>query len=123
MVKLSASYSFKTAEEALENIMAISQNKVTPAMKNFLTTSLPATKSSKKQKFLLGIADPNMGREIFEETGITATTNDSVRELMRGIRTHFVKIMKKIEEEDVRKASLGLGHSFSRTKCATDVNR
>ena len=94
MVKLSASYSFKTAEEALENIMAISQNKVTPAMKNFLTTSLPATKSSKKQKFLLGIADPNMGREIFEETGITATTNDSVRELMRGIRTHFVKIMK-----------------------------
>jgi len=35
-----------------------------------------------------------MGREIFEETGITATTNDSVRELIRGIRTHFVKIMK-----------------------------
>jgi len=64
-----------------------------------------------------------MGREIFEETGITATTNDSIRELIRGIRTHFVKIMKKIEEEDVRKASLGLGHSFSRTKCATDVNR
>jgi len=72
---------------------------------------------------LLGIADANMGREIFEETGVTATTNDSVRELIRGIRTHFVKIMKKVEEEDVRRAQLGLGHSFSRTKCATDVNR
>ena len=48
MVKLSASYSFKTAEEALENIMAVAQNKVTPTLKNFLTTSLPATKSSKK---------------------------------------------------------------------------
>lgn len=94
MVKLSSSHSFKTAEEALENIMAISQNKVTPVLKNFLTTSLPATKSSKKQKFLLGIADASMGREIFEETGITATTNDSIRELVRGIRTHFVKIMK-----------------------------
>jgi hypothetical protein len=35
-----------------------------------------------------------MGREIFEETGITATTSDSVKELLRGIRTHFVKIMK-----------------------------
>jgi len=46
-----------------------------------------------------------------------------VRELIRGIRTHFVKIMKKVEEEDVRRAQLGLGHSFSRTKCATDVNR
>jgi len=72
---------------------------------------------------LLGIADANMGREIFDETGVTATTSDSVRELIRGIRTHFVKIMKKVEEEDVRRAQLGLGHSFSRTKCATDVNR
>ena len=94
MVKLSSSHPFKTAEEALDNIMAITQNKVTPVLKNFLVTNLPSTKSSKKQKFLLGIADANMGREIFEETGVTATTNDSVRELIRGIRTHFVKIMK-----------------------------
>lgn len=84
-------------------------------LKNFLTTSLPATKSSKKQKFLLGIQDANMGREIFEETGITATTSDSVKELLRGIRTHFVKIMKKIEDEDIKKAQLGLGHSYSRS--------
>lgn len=56
-----------------------------------------------------------MGREIFEETGITATTSDSVKELLRGIRTHFVKIMKKIEDEDIKKAQLGLGHSYSRS--------
>ena len=29
----------------------------------------------------------------------------------------------EIDEDDVRKAQLGLGHSFSRTKCASDVNR
>jgi hypothetical protein len=41
--------------------MAISQLKVTNTLKTFLTTHLPATKSSKKQKFLLGISDPKMG--------------------------------------------------------------
>ena len=61
MVKLSAYQPFTTAEEALENITMISQNKVTSVLKNFLTTHLPATKSSKKQKFLLGIVDPKMG--------------------------------------------------------------
>ena len=29
----------------------------------------------------------------------------------------------EVDEDDVRKAQLGLGHSFSRTKCASDVNR
>jgi len=60
---------------------------------------------------------------IFQETGITASYNESIAELERGIRTHFVKIMKKIEDEDMRRAQLGLGHSYSRQKCATDVNR
>ena len=122
MVKLSASHSFKTAEEALENIMAISQNKVTPTLKNFLTTSLPATKSSKKQKFLLGIADANMGREIFEETGITATTNDSIRELIRGIRTHFVKIMKsksKLARYRLFSLTVAFKHTKQRSKRRT----
>ena len=94
MVTLVASHSFKTAEEALDNIMDIKDNKISSQLKNFLTTNLPATKSSKKQKFLLGITDANMGREIFEQTGFTATTSESIKELLRGIRTHFVKIVK-----------------------------
>lgn len=123
MVKLSAYQPFKTAEEALENIMTIKDNKVTETLKNFLSSKLPATKSSKKQKFLLGVAEPKMGPEIFAATGISATCGESITELLRGIRTHFVKILKKVEEEDIRKAQLGLGHSFSHNKCATDVNR
>lgn len=61
MVKLSAFQPFQTAEEALENISAITKNKVHETLKNFLITNLPATKSSKKQKFLLGISEPFMG--------------------------------------------------------------
>ena len=94
MVKLAAYQPFTTAEEALENIMAIRDLKVTPTLKNFLVTYLPATKSSKSQKFLLGIADPKMGQEVFSETGITASFNESISELNRGLRTHFVSLMK-----------------------------
>ena len=93
-VSIAAYQPFKTAEEALENIQAVAHNKVSPTLKNFLTTHLPATKSSKKQKFALGICDPRLGQEIFQETGITASYNDTTVELMRGIRTHFAKIIK-----------------------------
>ena len=48
MVSLVAYQPFKTAEEALENIMDTIEVKVSSTLKNFLTTHLPATKSSKK---------------------------------------------------------------------------
>ena len=123
MVKLAAFQPFQTAEEALENITLITQNKVSKTLQSFLTTNLPATKSSKKQKFLLGVSDPKMGQEVFGETGFTASFNESIEELYRGIRTHLPKLLKKVTEDDTKKAQLGLAHSYSRQKCATDVNR
>ena len=79
-------------------------------LKNFLISNLPATKSSKKQKFLLGIADPKLGQEIFSETGFTASFNESIEELMRGIRAHLPKLLKKLSDEDMTRAQLGLAH-------------
>ena len=77
----------------MENIQAVASPKVTSTLKNFLTTYLPATKSSKKQKFALGISDPKLGPELFSETGITAVHNDTTMEMIRGIRTHYAKII------------------------------
>lgn len=34
-----------------------------------------------------------------------------------------MRCLLDLSEKDVKQAQLGLGHSFSRTKCATDVNR
>jgi nucleolar protein 56 len=93
-VTIAAYQPFKTAEEALENIQSVAHNKVSSTLKSFLTTHLPATKSSKKQKFALGISDARLGQEIFAETGITASFNETTVELMRGIRMHFSKIIK-----------------------------
>ena len=63
MVKLVAYQPFKTAEEALENITSITKCEVSKTLKAFLTTHLPATKSSKNQKFKLGISDVKLGKE------------------------------------------------------------
>lgn len=123
MIKLAAFTPFTTAEEALENITSIAHNKVPGTLKNFLISNLPSTKSSKKQKFLLGIADPKLGSIIFEETGITASFNESIEELLRGIRQHLPKLLKKMSDEDMTRAQLGLAHQYSREQCATDVNR
>ncbi len=91
--KLVGSHPFKTAEEALDNIKAIGAPKITTTLKNFLTTYLPATKSSKKQKFALGISDAKLGPELFQETGITAIHNDTTMEMIRGIREHYAKLI------------------------------
>ena len=110
MVKLAAFQPFQTAEEALQNITLVAKNQVPETLKNFLVSNLPATKSSKKQKFLLGIAEPKFGQEIFSETGVTASYNESIEELIRGIRTHITKLLKKLSDEDMTRAQLGLAH-------------
>lgn len=71
----------------------------------------------------MGISDAKLGPELKTETGITAIHNDTTMEMIRGIRTHYSKIVGSLTDDDVKKAQLGLGHSFSRSKCATDVNR
>lgn len=84
---------------------------------------MPAVKSSKKQKFQLGICEPKLGAEISNETGITASYNETIQEMIRGCRTHFHKILKKLKDDEVKRAQLGLAHSYSRARCAQDVNR
>jgi nucleolar protein 56 len=61
LVKMKAYQPFKTAEEALENIFAVSRNEVTETLQEFLQNYLPKVKSKKKQKFQLGIADTRVG--------------------------------------------------------------
>jgi len=88
-----------------------------------LLKNLPAVKSSKKQKFQLGICDPKLGAEITSEAGIAASYNETIAELIRGCRMHFNKILKKLKDDEVKRAQLGLAHSYSRNRCAQDVNR
>ena len=46
-----------------------------------------------------------------------------VPEILRGIRTHFAKLVKGLTEKTSTKAQLGLGHAYSRAKVKFNVNK
>jgi nucleolar protein 56 len=61
LIKMKAYQPFKTADEALDNIFAVSKGECTETLQEFLTSYLPKVKTKKKQKFMLGIADKTLG--------------------------------------------------------------
>jgi len=54
---------------------------------------------------------------------LTPETSEAVADLLRGLRTHGGKLLKGLQEGDVERAQLGLGHAYSRSKVKFSVNR
>lgn len=118
LVKLKAILPFKSAENALEQINAISEGQCTPFLGNWIKNMFP-----KKKGVTLGVIDANVGNAISETLGITCKCNELTRELIRGIRLHFVRYIKAMKPADLLQAQLGLGHSYSRSKVKFNVHR
>lgn len=116
-VSLHAWIPFKDAEEALAQVNAISAGTVTDVLTNFLEMNLP----KKKKACQLGVYDAELGKEL--STTYKIIHGQTVRELLRGCRLHFSKLVKNLNEVDLEKARLGLGHSFSRNRMQLDPNR
>jgi nucleolar protein 56 len=73
---------------------------------------------------VLAVSDPNLAASIKAGTGIPCDASPDVAlELIRGIRLHAGKLLKGLQEDDITKAQLGLGHSYSRAKLKFNVNR
>jgi len=125
MVKLKAFCPFTSAENALENINAISEGEVTPMLANFLEQNLPKVKktSEEKAKVVLGVQEAKLGSAISEGLGIKCKSDELVQELLRGIRLHFLRFMKAIKPAELHQAQLGLGHTYSRAKVKFNVHR
>lgn len=60
---------------------------------------------------------------IKEELKIDCAVKDVSSDILRGIRQHAAKLLKGLQEEDLTKAQLGLGHAYSRAKLKFNVNR
>ncbi|CAN0242669.1 unnamed protein product, partial [Phaeothamnion confervicola] len=90
-VKLKAFQPFTTAENALENMNAISEQMVTNDLKYFLEMNLPKVKKSKAAGFQLGCIEPALASAIQEATEVPCRADDTVREILRGVRLHFAK--------------------------------
>jgi len=117
IVGLHAWTPFKEAAEALEQVNAIAAGTATEMLTGFLEMNLPKS----KKKYQLGIYDPELAKALSDTFSVTHGQN--VRELMRGCRQHFGRLVKDLNELDLDKARLGLGHSFSRSRMQFDPNR
>lgn len=49
--------------------------------------------------------------------------SEKAQDIIRGIRLHASKLLPSLGEDDLAKAQLGLGHSYSRSKVKFNVNR
>lgn len=112
---------FKTAVAALENINSISEGVVPSDLQLFLDSTVP--KASKKEKVVLGIAEPKLGASITEALGIKCDHTGVVPEIIRGIRFHFSNLVKGFSPKSSGIAQLGLGHSYSRAKVKFNIHR
>lgn len=123
VAKLTAFKPFGNAADALEQINAISESNLTDELKNFVSMNLPKVKDVKKAKFQLGTAEPKLGAAIQEATQVPCVCNEFIGELLRGIRMHFTRFLDNLKDTDLRRAQLGLAHSYSRAKVKFNVNK
>ncbi|KZF21934.1 pre-rRNA processing nucleolar protein-like protein Sik1 [Xylona heveae TC161] len=125
MVKLLSFAPFQGAAQALENANDVSEGIASEYLRSLLEVNLP--KAGKKKKIVLGVTDKNLAGSIKSafpsvecETG---DTSEVVQDLLRGIRFHAPKLLKQLQEGDVERAQLGLGHAYSRAKVKFSVQK
>lgn len=80
-------------------------------------------KSTKKTAVRLAVSETGLASSIKSDLSIDCDTSERSLELIRGIRLHASKLLKGLQTDDLMKAQLGLGHSFSRAKVKFNVNR
>ena len=103
----------------------VSEGVLSEYLRSVLELNLP--KPSKKKKIVLGVSDKNLAGSIKASfPGVeceTGETSEVVADLLRGIRLHAPKLLKSLQEGDVERAQLGLGHAYSRAKVKFSVQK
>ncbi|KAL8959964.1 MAG: hypothetical protein Q9193_003255 [Seirophora villosa] len=125
MVKLMSFAPFPGAAQALENANEVSEGIATEFLISLLEVNLP--KAGKKHKVTLGVSDKNLAGSIKAAfPGLeceTADTSEIVQDMLRGVRQHASKLLKQLQDGDVERAQLGLGHAYSRARVKFSVQR
>ena len=72
------------------------------SLQAFLETNLPVVSKKKKKKkkkkgqFKLGVVATNLAQAIKAELGISCITDETVKEISRGIRLHLSSFIKRL---------------------------
>jgi nucleolar protein 56 len=113
------------AAQALENVNDISEGIASEYLVSLLEVNLP--KAGKKNKITLGVSEKNIAGSIKAAfPGIECETGDTsgiVADMLRGVRQHAPKLLKQLQEGDVERAQLGLGHAYSRARVKFSVQK
>lgn len=103
----------------------MSEGVLSEYLRSNLELNLP--KPSKKKKVVLGVSDKNLAGSIKASfPGVdceTGETSEVVADLLRGLRFHAGKLLKGLQEGDVERAQLGLGHAYSRARVKFSVQK
>lgn len=89
------------------------------SLRAFLDQNLP----KKGSKLTLGVVDPKIGTAIQTEMGTPCASNETILEIVRGIRLHMARFVNGLADGNLERAQLGLAHSYSRAKVKFNVHR
>ncbi|KAF1946563.1 Nop domain-containing protein [Clathrospora elynae] len=116
---------FQGTQDALAEINDISEGILSDFLRATLETNLP--KAGKKKTITLGVSEKNLAGSIkasFPNLSCeTSDTSEVVSDLLRGLRQHSGKLIKKLQPGDIDRSILGLGHAYSRSKVKFSVQK
>merc|ERR1712184_58531 len=110
-VSLQDFHKFFDTTEALASSTAISEGKMDKTLKSFLKSAL-----KKHPNNQLGVIDAKLAKSIKEKLQVDVTSDASVQEIARGIRSQLSNLMTDVSDKDLSHMVLGLSHSLSRYK-------
>ncbi|KAN0059876.1 Nucleolar protein 58 [Thecaphora frezii] len=124
LLKLSAIHRFTSTAEAVEDISALNEGKMSKSLKKFLTEEIVDAADGKgKAKENLIVAESKLASTIAKKLGIQVTYDSELLDLYRGIRENLASLLSSssssdgsLDPRDLNTMSLGLSHSLSRYK-------
>ncbi|EST05623.1 Nop domain protein [Kalmanozyma brasiliensis GHG001] len=120
LLKLSAIHRFTNTAEAVEDISAINEGKMSKSLKKFLTDEIVDGKGKDKENLI--VAESKLASTIAKKLGIQVTYDSELLDLYRGIRENLAALLssstggESLDPRDLNTMSLGLSHSLSRYK-------
>jgi len=112
VVQLKHFLKFDNTADALASATALVESKISKDLQKFLKKNIV----SAELKDSLAVTDAKLGSVIKDTLGIKCVYDNSIQELVRGIRLQLTSLIDGLSEADVKTMALGLSHSLSRYK-------
>ncbi|GKE42437.1 probable nucleolar protein 5-2, partial [Tanacetum coccineum] len=108
IVKLKGFSKFENTTDGLASANLLIKSETSKPLRKFLRAHCEGE--------TLAVADSKLGNEIKEKLKIDCVHNQTVMELMRGVRSQLTELITGLGPEDLAPMSLGLSHSLCRHK-------